>query len=77
MATIGYYWDWELYDSLNSVVEKVRLFTFLAFEERNQTLFIIVYLTLEKMHVPYELKSQEVWEQINALFFCKERQDNQ
>jgi uncharacterized alpha-E superfamily protein len=50
----------ELYDSLNSVVEKVRLFTFLAFEERNPNSIYNCILNAREMHVPYELKSQEV-----------------
>jgi hypothetical protein len=42
MALVIITGDWELYQSLNSKVEKNKVY-FLAFEERNQTQFIIVF----------------------------------
>lgn len=62
--------DWELYQTLNSKVEKDKVIYFLAFEERNpNSIFNCILLARENARAVRTEITKEVWEQINALYF--------
>jgi uncharacterized alpha-E superfamily protein len=62
--------DWELYQSLNSKVEKTKVIYFLAFEERNpNSIYNCILNARENARAVRTEITKEVWEQINALYF--------
>jgi uncharacterized alpha-E superfamily protein len=69
--------DWELYQSLNSKVEKNKVIYFLAFEERNpNSIYNCILNARENARAVRTEITKEVWEQINALYFLvKEGQE--
>lgn len=62
--------DWELYQSLNSKVEKTKVIFFLAFDDRNpNSIYNCIINVRENARAIRTEITKEVWEQINALYF--------
>ncbi len=62
--------DWELYQSLNSKVEKSKVIFFLAFDEHNpNSIYNCIINVRENARAIRPEITKEVWEQINALYF--------
>lgn len=62
--------DWELYQSLNTEVEKNKVIYFLAFEEQNpNSIYNCILNVRENARAIRPDITKEVWEQINALYF--------
>ncbi|AWG22732.1 hypothetical protein FFWV33_14955 [Flavobacterium faecale] len=71
--------DWDLYQKLNTVVEKNKVIYFLAFEEKNpNSIFSCIFRARENARAVRTEITKEVWEQINALYFLvKEGQEKE
>ena len=62
--------DWELYQSLNSNVEKSKVIYFLGFDEDNpNSIYNCIINARENARAVRTEITKEVWEQINALHF--------
>lgn len=62
--------DWELYQSLNSKVEKSKVIYFLGFDEQNpNSIYNCIMNARENARAIRTEITKEVWEQINALYY--------
>ena len=62
--------DWELYQSLNTKVEKSKVIYFLAFDVRNpNSIYNSILNARENARAVRPEITKEVWEQINTLYF--------
>ena len=62
--------DWELYQTLNSKVEKTKVIYFLAFDEHNpNSIYNCIINVRENARAIRTEITKEVWVQINALYF--------
>lgn len=62
--------DWELYQTLNTTIEKSKVIYFLGFEEQNpNSIYNCIVSARENARAIRPEITKEVWEQINALYY--------